>query len=162
MHIADHLWSRNGGSWLVFRDCVVWDVHSFPCQTSRWEMLTLWEAQGKWDPQTHLSHFVFILIQLPLELNWGKVSPANLECLFVASIWEHSVNVWWDSIAVPASWGWVLESPLTRLVFIVQVARRLELRPSEHHGLLDSQVHIYNWNSFMETKIYFAGRQAEP
>lgn len=43
MHIVDHLWSKNRGSWLVFRGCVVWDVHTFECQTLQGEKCLLSE-----------------------------------------------------------------------------------------------------------------------
>ena len=66
---------------------------------------------------------------------------------------------------VLASWAGEGEfrKPSNSVVFkFVQVAGRLEFRTSEHHELLDSKVSIDNFNSFIETKIYFAGRQVEP
>lgn len=65
-----------------------------------------------------------------------------------------------NSALVLSSWGWV--SDLTEAVFkFVHVAGCSEFRTSEHHELLSIEVHIDNFNSFMETKIYSADRQAE-
>lgn len=59
-----------------------------------------------------------------------------------------------------SSWGRFL--PSNSWVFkCVQVAGPLELRTSEHHELLNSEVNMTNSIPSLETKIYFAGRHVE-
>lgn len=59
-----------------------------------------------------------------------------------------------------SAWGRFLPSN-SRVFKCVQVTGPLELRTSEHHELLNSEVNIDEFNTLIETKIYFAGRHIE-